>query len=259
METLEKQAENAGAPATMGGVVVSISHLKKSFGKKDVLKDISLELHAGENLVVLGRSGQGKSVAIKCIVGMLQQDAGSCNVYGKEVKDLSDTELRDLRVKIGFLFQSGALYDSMTVRDNLAFPLTRVLKMTNTREINALIEEMLENVGLEDAIDKMPADLSGGMRKRIGVARTLIMKPRIMLYDEPTTGLDPITSKEISELIKTMQGKYKTSSIIITHDMACAKITADRILIMNDGVFIAQGTYEQLAHSDNELINSFFK
>ncbi len=256
METLEKPGNSIDAN---GEVVLSIANLKKSFGNKVVLKDISMELHAGENLVVLGKSGQGKSVTIKCIVGLLQQDGGSCNVYGKEVKDLSDDELRDLRVKVGFLFQSGALYDSMSVRDNLSFPLTRVLKMKKTSEINKLVEEMLENVGLQDAIDKMPADLSGGMRKRIGVARTLIMRPQIMLYDEPTTGLDPITSKEISELIITMQRKYKTSSIIITHDMACAKITADRILVMNEGVFVEHGTYDELEHSENELVRAFFK
>jgi phospholipid/cholesterol/gamma-HCH transport system ATP-binding protein len=240
-------------------VVVRLEHVKKSFGSKAVLKDINMQLRSGENLIVLGRSGTGKSVTIKCMVGMLTQDEGVCNVFGQEVKTLSDTELKYLRVKIGFLFQSGALYDSMTVRDNLAFPLSRVLKMTNDDEINQLVEEMLENVGLKDAIDKMPADLSGGMRKRIGLARTLIMKPQIMLYDEPTTGLDPITSREISKLILTMQKKYKTSSIIITHDMACAKITGDRILVMKDGEFIAEGSYNELEHSDNEFVSSFFK
>ena len=240
-------------------VVIRLEHLKKSFGSNEVLSDITMTLREGENVVVLGRSGQGKSVAIKCIAGLLQQDEGSCIVFGEEVKTLPENGLKNLRVKVGFLFQSGALYDSMTVRDNLAFPLTRVLKMNDDSEINSLVEEMLENVGLKDAINKMPAALSGGMRKRIGLARTLIMKPQIMLYDEPTTGLDPITSKEISELILNMQKKYKTSSIIITHDIACAKITGDRILIMNDGEFIAEGTYEELEHSGNELVRSFFK
>jgi len=261
METLEEQTtKDAQETAPAGGeTVVKLEHLKKSFGTKEVLKDINMELRKGENLVVLGRSGQGKSVAIKCISGLLQQDAGSCLVYGKEVKDLSETELRELRVKVGFLFQSGALYDSMTVGENLAFPLTRVLHMEDENEINKLVEEMLDNVGLKDAIDKLPADLSGGMKKRIGLARTLIMKPEIMLYDEPTTGLDPITSKEISELIMTMQKKYKTSSIIITHDMACAKITADRIVVLNDGVFIEEGNYKQLEHSKSEIVQGFFK
>ena len=256
----EKKKSEENVPATIDGeTVIHIEHLKKSFGSKDVLKDVSLDLKKGENLVVLGRSGQGKSVAIKCIVGLLQQDNGNCCVFGQEVKDLSETELRDMRVKVGFLFQSGALYDSMTVGENLSFPLTRVLKMQDKNEIEKLVEEMLDNVGLKDAINKLPADLSGGMRKRIGLARTLILKPQVMLYDEPTTGLDPITSKEISELILSMQKKYKISSIIITHDMACAKITADRILVLEDGVFAAQGSYDELEHSDNEMVRSFFK
>ena len=239
--------------------VIKIEHLKKSFGTKEVLKDVTMSLLEGENLVVLGRSGQGKSVTIKCIAGLLQQDSGTCNVYGQEVKELSETDLRELRKKVGFLFQSGALYDSMTVGENLAFPLTRVMKMTDESEIQKLVEEMLENVGLKEAIDKVPSDLSGGMRKRIGLARTLIMKPQIMLYDEPTTGLDPITSKEISELILDMQKKYKTSSIIITHDMLCAKITSDRMLVLNDGKFIAEGTYDELENSEDKLVRSFFK
>jgi phospholipid/cholesterol/gamma-HCH transport system ATP-binding protein len=242
-----------------GAVIVKLEHLKKSFGRKDVLKDISFELKTGENVVILGKSGTGKSVTIKCMVGMLTQDDGVCNVLGKEVKNLPENELRELREKIGFLFQSGALYDSMTVRDNLAFPLTRVRKMKDAAEIDKLVEEMLDNVGLKDAIDKMPSELSGGMRKRIGLARTLIMKPQIMLYDEPTTGLDPITSKEISSLIMTMQKKYKISSIIITHDIACAKLTADRILVMDQGKMIAEGTFDELEHSDNEMVRSFFK
>jgi phospholipid/cholesterol/gamma-HCH transport system ATP-binding protein len=261
METATDKAKTAKAAeaSQYGEVVIHIEHLKKAFGSKVVLSDINMDLRKGENVVVLGRSGQGKSVTIKCIVGLLQQDEGVCNVFGEEVKNLSETQLKDLRVKIGFLFQSGALYDSMTVRENLAFPLTRVLKMKDDNEINKLVEEMLDNVGLKDAIDKMPSDLSGGMRKRIGLARTLILKPQIMLYDEPTTGLDPITSKEISELILSMQKKYEISSIIITHDMACAKITADRILVMNDGKYIAEGSFDELVHSEDQLVSSFFK
>ena len=255
----EASDKQAATDDTDGELIVHIEHLKKSFGTKDVLKDINLDLRKGENLVVLGKSGTGKSVAIKCMVGMLTQDEGVCEVLGKEVKDLSEVDLKELRQKIGFLFQSGALYDSMTVRDNLAFPLTRVLKMTDEDEINKLIEEMLDNVGLKDAIDKMPSDLSGGMRKRIGLARTLILKPHIMLYDEPTTGLDPITSKEISKLIMTMQKKYKISAIIITHDIACAKITADRMVIMKEGVIAAEGTFDEPEKSDDEFISSFFK
>ena len=239
--------------------VVEIRGLKKAFDGFEVLKNINVDLKRGENLVVLGKSGQGKSVTIKCIVGLLKKDEGSVKVFDEEVSDLNDEELKQLRTRIGFLFQNSALYDSMTVRENLSFPLTRVLKLKDEAEINARIEEVLEGVGLLDAIDKMPSDLSGGMRKRIGLARTLIMKPEIMLYDEPTTGLDPITSKEISQLILEMQKKYKTSSIIITHDMPCAQITADRIVVMNDGEYIAEGTYKALENSDNELVKNFFK
>lgn len=242
----------------MEEVVVAIRNLKKSFGTREVLSGINMDLFKGENLVVLGKSGQGKSVAIKCIVGLLDHDEGSLKVFGKEVHDCSEEELKALRIKMGFLFQSAALYDSMTVEQNLEFPLTRVLKLNDKKEIRQRIEDVLDGVGLLDAIHKMPSDLSGGMRKRVGLARTLIMKPEIMLYDEPTTGLDPITSREISELILQMQKKYQTSSIIITHDMACAKITADRILVMNDGVFGAEGNYEQLENGQDKLVRSFF-
>lgn len=218
-----------------------------------------MELKDGENLVILGRSGQGKSVNKKCMVGLLSYDGGSLKVLGDEVSELSESALKELRLKVGFLFQSGALYDSMTVRENLSFPLTRVLKLKDAKEINEKIGEVLDAVGLLEAIDKMPSELSGGMRKRAGLARTLIIQPQILLYDEPTTGLDPITSREISTLILEMQKKYKTSSIIITHDMACANITADRILVMNDGKFIAEGSYEALENSSDQLVKSFFK
>lgn len=240
-------------------VVIKIQGLKKSFGKKQVLTDINLEVKRGENVVVLGKSGQGKSVTIQCLVGLLIPDAGSIKVFGDEVTDMNDDELKQLRMKIGFLFQSGALFDSMTVRENLEFPLTRILKIKDQKEIDDRINEVLEGVGLPDAIDKLPSDLSGGMRKRIGLARTLIIKPEIMLYDEPTTGLDPITSREISELILNMQKKYKTTSIIITHDMECARITSDRVVIMNDGEYIAEGTFESLQKSKNEIARDFFK
>lgn len=256
--TVVKEVESK-IPLKDREVVVAIRHLKKAFGSKVVLADINMDLHRGENLVVLGKSGQGKSVNIKCIVGLLTQDEGSLKVFGEEVKDLGERELKALRIKVGFLFQSGALFDSMTVKQNLEFPLTRVLKLTDKDEIQHRVEEMLEGVGLSDAIDKMPSDLSGGMRKRIGLARTLILKPDIMLYDEPTTGLDPITSKEISELILEMQRKYQTSSVIITHDMACAKITADRVLVMNNGTFVAEGTYDELEKTGDDMVRSFFK
>lgn len=246
-------------PAKDREVVIEISHVKKAFGKKEVLRDINMKLYRGENLVVLGKSGQGKSVNIKLMVGMLTQDSGSLKVFGKEVAELNEEELRELRIHVGFLFQSGALFDSMSVRQNMEYPLTRVLRIKDKAEIDQRVSEMLESVGLLDAMEKMPSDLSGGQRKRIGLARTLIMKPDIMLYDEPTTGLDPITSREISELILEMQQKYQTSSVIITHDMACAKITADRVIVMNEGAFIKEGTYEELEASDDELVKHFFK
>ncbi len=225
-ENIEKAEKS---PVPKDEVVIHAKGLKKSFGDKEVLKNITFDLKRGENIVVLGRSGQGKSVTIQCVVGMLKPDGGELMVFDDEVAEMSDEELKQLRIKIGFLFQSGALYDSMTVRENLEFPLTRVLKLKDQAEIDKKVEEVLDNVGLLEAIDKLPSDLSGGMRKRVGLARTLIVNPEIMLYDEPTTGLDPITSREISELILHMQKKYKTSSIIITHDLQCARITADRI------------------------------
>jgi ABC transport permease subunit len=255
----DKGTESVGVAANSDNVVINISHLKKSFGDKEVLRDVNMQLRKGENLVVLGKSGSGKSVTIKCIVGLLIQDSGKLEIFGKEVSRMNEDALRQLRLKVGFLFQSGALYDSMTVEQNLEFPLTRVLKLHDKDDIRHRIEEMLSGVGLLDAMDKMPSDLSGGMRKRIGLARTLILKPDIMLYDEPTTGLDPITSREISELILQMQQKYKTSSIIITHDMACAEITADRLLVLHEGAYIAEGTYNELKNGQDELVRSFFK
>jgi len=260
MEEEEKIAEqpekNTGSK---NEIVVEVKNLKKSFGSKEILKNINLNLKRGENLVILGRSGSGKSVTIKCLVGLLTQDEGVCKVFGDEVSEMDADQLKELRTKVGFLFQSGALYDSMSVRDNLEFPLIRVLKIHDQAELDKGVTEILESVGLADAVDKMPSDLSGGMRKRIGLARTLIVKPEIMLYDEPTTGLDPITSREISELILQMQKKYKTSSIIITHDMECAQITADRILVLQDGEYVAEGTYDELVKSESEFVRSFFK
>lgn len=243
----------------VGEPIIEIEHLRKSFGDKVILKDINLSLIKGESLVILGKSGTGKSVLVKCIVGLIKPDNGKLTVLGKNIFELDQQEMDDLRKKIGFLFQSGALYDSMTVRENLEFPLHRHLKEKSKAEINEMVEEALENVGLKDAIDKTPAELSGGMRKRIGVARTIIMKPEIMLYDEPTTGLDPLTSKEISYLILEMQKKYNTSSIIITHDMPCAKITANRVAILKEGLYLADGSYEQMEQSEDPWIRSFFE
>ncbi len=242
----------------METAITEIEHLKKSFGSNSVLKDINLKIEKGENLVVFGKSGSGKSVLIKCLVGLIEPDDGKVVLLGKDISELKDEELNILRKKVGFLFQSAALYDSMTVRENLEFPL-RDLKSKPKEEIDALVIEALKNVGLEAAIDKMPSELSGGMRKRVGLARTLILKPEIILYDEPTTGLDPITSKEISQLILEVQKKYNTASIIITHDVECARITANRIIILKDGTSVAEGTFNELSESKDEWVRSFFK
>jgi phospholipid/cholesterol/gamma-HCH transport system ATP-binding protein len=239
--------------------VITIKNLKKSFDGKEVLKGINLSVKKGENVVVVGKSGQGKSVTIQCIAGMITPDEGSVKVLGQEMSELDEDELKAIRIRMGFLFQHAALYDSMTVRENLAFPLKAALKIKDKTEIEKRSVEALEAVGLADAIDKMPADLSGGQRKRMGLARTLIVNPEIILYDEPTTGLDTITSKEISQLILDIRKRYGASSIIITHDMICARKTADRIVIMNDGQYIAEGTYAELENSPDGFINSFFK
>jgi phospholipid/cholesterol/gamma-HCH transport system ATP-binding protein len=239
-------------------VAVELKHLKKSFIGKHVLIDINLKLAKGENLVILGKSGSGKSVLIKCLVRLIDADDGELIVFGKNISDLDSDELNATRKKIGFLFQSGALYDSMSVRENLEFPLRDKKKITK-QELNALVEGALTDVGLSEVIDKMPSELSGGMRKRLGLARTMILKPNIMLYDEPTTGLDPITSKEISKLILLVQKKYNTSSIIITHDIECAKITANRIIVLKDGLIAAEGTFKKLEQSEDKWVRSFFE
>ncbi len=238
--------------------VIEIEGLAKSFGGLDVLKGLSLKLFRQENLVVLGKSGTGKSVLIKCIVRLLEPDAGSIKVRGEEVTGLGTQELNEIRKKIGFLFQSGALYDSMTVRQNLEFHLRRIRKGMKEDEIRAKVEEALENVGLPDAIDKMPSELSGGMRKRISLARTIIVDPEIMLYDEPTTGLDPITSDEISQLINDVRKKYKTSSIIITHDIECARTVADRFVMLNEGEVYKEGSLDEFENARDPFISAFF-
>jgi len=239
--------------------VIEIHNLRKGFGTQEVLKDVSLQLFNGENLAVLGKSGSGKSVLIKCIVRLFNPDHGKIIVLGEDVSALKSVGLGELRKKIGFLFQSGALYDSMTVRQNLEFPLRRIKKSLTKKEIDEKVKEVLENVGLFDALDKMPSQLSGGMRKRISLARTIVVDPTIILYDEPTTGLDPATSDEISSLINDVQKKYKTSSLIITHDIECARKTADRLIMLHDGAVYKEGELAMFEKSGDELIKSFFK
>jgi phospholipid/cholesterol/gamma-HCH transport system ATP-binding protein len=238
--------------------VIKIRGLKKSFEDFAVLRGIDLDLYQGENLVVLGRSGTGKSVLIKLISGLLKPDHGTIEVLGQEVTNISEKNLQELRIRIGFSFQNSALYDSMTVRKNLEFPLVRNRKGISRQEIDTAVETVLEAVGLSQAINQMPSELSGGQRKRIGIARTLILNPEIMLYDEPTAGLDPITCIEINDLINEVQQRYKTSSIIITHDLTCAKSTGDRIAMLLDGQFQREGTFEEVFDTNDPRVKPFF-
>jgi phospholipid/cholesterol/gamma-HCH transport system ATP-binding protein len=239
-------------------IIISIKDLYKSFEDNHVLQGVNLLVTRGENVVVMGRSGSGKSVLIKIIAGLLKPDSGDVNVLGETVAQLNKKELRNLRLKIGFLFQSSALYDSMSVRENLEFPLTRNYRNLKKSEVDNAVESVLNAVGLLQTINQMPAELSGGQKKRIGIARTLILRPQIMLYDEPTAGLDPITSIEINNLINEVKEKYNTSSIIITHDLACAKTTGDRILMLYEGKFISEGSFEEVFHTDDERIKGFY-
>jgi phospholipid/cholesterol/gamma-HCH transport system ATP-binding protein len=239
--------------------VIEIKSLCKSFGENHVLNDFNLTLSEGESVAVLGKSGSGKSVLIKCIIGLMTPDSGTLKVFDKSIPELNQDELDKMRVRIGFLFQSNALYDSMTVRENLEFPLRRHWIEKDKQKVDQLVIEALDNVGLKHAIDMMPSELSGGMRKRISIARTLILKPNIILYDEPTTGLDPITGREISNLMVDVQKKYNTSSLIISHDMNCVKIAANRVIMLIDGKNYAEGTYEELQKSKDSRISQFFE
>ncbi len=243
---------------TNGETVISVNGLSKSFGRNKVLNGVDLTLHKKENLVVLGKSGTGKSVLIKCIVNLITPDQGSINALGTDITHSSSKKLNQVRKKIGFLFQGAALYDSMTVRENLEFPLVRHQRKLKKSEIDDRIMNALTDVGLEQSIDKMPSELSGGMKKRIGLARTLILEPEVILYDEPTTGLDPITSAEIGELVMKVREKFNTSSIIITHDMKFANDYSDRILMLKDGKIFKEGTYDDLMESDDPFIKTFF-
>ncbi|HRP57818.1 ATP-binding cassette domain-containing protein [Agriterribacter sp.] len=253
--SIKRTLENYGRDEA----VMTIRNLYKSFGVHRVLVDFSLRLHAGESVVVLGKSGSGKSVLIKCIIGLLKPDSGSIEVLGESIPELNDEALDAIRMKIGFLFQSNALYDSMTVRGNLEFPLRRHSITATQEEVDELVKNALEDVKLAHTIDMMPAELSGGMRKRIALARTLILKPAIILYDEPTTGLDPITSREIIDLIKEVQQKYHAASLIISHDMNCVRMVSDRVVMLIDGRNYKEGTYDELIQSNDPAIKAFFE
>ncbi|MFA5246126.1 MAG: ATP-binding cassette domain-containing protein [Pedobacter sp.] len=239
--------------------VLIINNLSKSFGDRDILIDFDLELVRGENVVVLGKSGSGKSVLIRCIIGLLKPEKGSIRVFGRNVPELNHRELDQIRAKVGFLFQGNALYDSMTVRENLEFPLRRHWLEISQKKVNKMVEDALEDVGLKDTIDMMPIELSGGMRKRVALARTLILKPEIILYDEPTTGLDTITSKEIIELMIGIQKKYNTTSLIISHDMNCVRMASNRVVMLIDGGCYANDTYQNLIKSKDPKIKMFFE
>jgi phospholipid/cholesterol/gamma-HCH transport system ATP-binding protein len=240
--------------------IIQISNLHKSFGDKTVINGVDLELFAGENLVVLGKSGTGKSVIMKCIVRLMEPDEGSIYVFGTDVLNARERELNGIRTRIGYLFQEGAMYDSMTVRENLKFPAKRnaQLRRLSENEIDGIVERNLESVGLLDAIDKWPSELSGGMKKRAGLARTLMLSPEMIIYDEPTTGLDPYTADAINDLIIKVKEEYQTSAIIITHDIKCARRTSDRMVILNDGKIIANGKFEALSEDPDEQVKLFF-
>lgn len=237
--------------------ILRIKDLKKSFGDNHVLNGFTLELFEGENLVLMGKSGSGKSVMIRCLVGLMQPDEGSLEIMGNDISKLSQKEFNELRTQLGFLFQGSALYDSMTVRENLEFPM-RQQKKTEEESLK-LVHEALDSVGLRDAIDLMPEELSGGMKRRIALARAIILKPKIIIYDEPTTGLDPITAKEIIQLMRNIQQNYKTSSLIITHDVDCARVISNRMILLIDGINYAEGTFKELSANKDEKVQAFFK
>lgn len=239
--------------------VLVIEHLYKSFGTNHVLQDFNMEIHKGETVVVLGKSGSGKSVLIKCIIRLLDPDSGLISLFGEPVQDMTDEALDRMRARVGFLFQSNALYDSMTVRENLEFPLRRHWIQVSQQEVDEMVMNALEDVGLTHTVDMLPAELSGGMRKRIALARTLILQPELILYDEPTTGLDPITSREIIELIKLVQEKYNTTSLIISHDMKCVKMASNRVVMLVDGKCYANNRYEILSKMTDPKVKEFFE
>lgn len=257
MDNMKDEMKHSSS--SKGKPVIRIENLHKQFGDQVVLNNFDLEMYENENLVLMGKSGSGKSVMIKCLVGLMEPDSGRIEVLGKDITELDRTQMDELRAEIGFLFQGSALYDSMTVRENLEFPLRRHTRRMNVENTDALVHEALESVGLGKTIDLMPEELSGGMQRRIALARALILKPKIILYDEPTTGLDPITAKEIIELMASIQKKYKTSSMIITHDVDCARVISDRMILLLEGTNYAEGTFQELSTSEDPKIQAFFK
>ena len=260
MITEEKKSRHSiGTEKDQNSALVRIRDLKKSFGDNRVLRGFNLELYPEENLVIVGKSGSGKSVLIKCLVRLIEVDDGEVMVLGKSIPDLDQEELDQIRSDVGFLFQGSALYDSMTVRENLQFPLRRHPERMQGQDEESLIMEALTNVGLAHAVDLMPAELSGGMKRRVALARTLILQPKIILYDEPTSGLDPITANEIIQLILKIQREFKTAAMIITHDMDCARVISNRMIILSDGINYAEGSYQQLSQSKDPKVKAFFK
>jgi len=237
--------------------MLSIHNLQKRFGDNIVLNGFDMYLKEGENLVIMGKSGSGKSVMIKCLMGLMQPDSGEIEIMGKTVLELEQNELDQLRKKLGFLFQGSALYDSMTVKENLEFPLRKQHMAQSEKDI--LVLQALESVGLLDAIDLMPNELSGGMKRRVALARAIILHPKIIIYDEPTTGLDPITAKEIIQLMRDIQIKYGSSALIITHDVDCSRVIADRMILLINGINYAEGSFDELSNSKDEKIQAFFK
>ena len=259
MENIETDIQKPNAPTTAKSRLMEVRNLHKAFGENEVLRGFNLDLYDEENLVIIGKSGSGKSVLLKCIVRLEKYDSGSLKVLGKEVVGLDQKSLDEIRTEVGFLFQGSALYDSMTVRENLEFPLRRHPEKLLDQDVDHLVISVLKSVGLEHTVDMMPEELSGGMKRRIALARTLILRPKIILYDEPTSGLDPITSKEIIELILNIQQEYQTAPLIITHDMDCARVIANRMIILVDGIDYATGIYTELAASQDPKIKAFFK
>lgn len=255
----DRTSPSKGLPLPDANPIITIRGVKKSFGTHQVLRGFDLDLYPNENVVIVGKSGSGKSVLIKCLVRLVEVDEGKVEVLGRSIPELQHEELDEIRADVGFLFQGSALYDSMTVRENLQFPLRRHSERMSGQDEDELIHEALKNVGLASAIDLMPAELSGGMKRRIALARTLILQPKVILYDEPTSGLDPITANEIIQLILNIQRRFHTASLIITHDMDCARVISNRMIILQDGINYAEGTYEDLSQSNDPKVKAFFK